>query len=399
MTTNQETDRTSLPSVLVLGGGRWARVIVDVLLTIVSDDTSVQMASPSGAGDLAQWLEATGRKDRVMLVERDEVDPPPGSAVLVANAAESHLESALWALTRRLPVLVEKPMALTGADVRRLRDGGARRDTLVAPALVFRFSHHLDSFCAALERCGMVERVELVWVDPAAEWRHGSPKRYDAGISVLEDCIPHAFSIFDRAFGASPTLENLAIGRGGAKVLMMLSSGTQMYDLVLERNGAARQRILRAFGRSGVVELDFSIEPGTLLIDGATQPAAPTPRDGPLAAMMRAFFLAVNGGPIDPRLTLDTALHAGDVTDMAMAQYRECLASLLGDRLLAGPDLDYAVAELLQRPGRLDGPQFEVASAELRLQLERGLARRGWADIEAAVYAARDLTVTSGAAH
>jgi predicted dehydrogenase len=399
MTEGKNRGGISVPSVLVLGGGRWARVITDVLLPLVSDDTVVQMASPSGGDDLSRWLESTGRQDRIVLVERDRALLSAGSAVIVANAARSHFESALWGLERGVPVLVEKPLALTSADASRLHEFAKGRGALLAPALVFRFSRYLESFAKVVAHRGPIERVELAWTDAAVELRHGEVKRYDPGVSVLEDCLPHVASVLDVAFGVAPALKDLTVERGGACIRLELSGSGQSYGVLLERNASSRKRILRAIGRFGTTELDFTVEPSSLCFDGVLQPeTAPQGEAGPLATMIRAFLGAAAGGPVDPRLSFDVALHASALTEAAMTPYRHELATALMAGI-TGSDLDYAVAELLQRSARLDEEQIVRAGADLRRRLANGVAYRGWAGIEAAAAASRDLGLRGRPVH
>ena len=399
MTIGQEPGGLDLPSVLVLGGGRWARVITQVLLGVLTETTPVRMVSPAGARDLARWTKATGRRDRIEVLDRRPAEMPVGSVAIVANAAHSHVESTLWALQQGASALVEKPFAPTPADVQRMSDAAATHAVLLAPALVFRFASYLDDFRAVLAARAPVEQVELVWADAAAEHRHGEAKRYDPGVSVIEDCLPHVISVFNSVFGTLPEFDALSVERGGARVRMSLAAGLQRYDVVIERNAVERQRILRAFGASGVAELDFTEEPGTVLLDGVKQPATLWPvGDGPMARMIFAFLQAATGGPLDERLSIHPALHASHLTAASMLQYRQKLIERLAAGL-AGPDLDYAVAEQLQRGGRLAAGSFERAAAELERKLTEGVASGGWSELEAAVRDARGPALQSQSPH
>lgn len=399
MTIGQEPGRLDLPSVLVLGGGRWARVITQVLLGVLTDTTPIRMVSPAGAQDLARWTEATGWRDRIEVLDRRPEEVPIGSVAIVANAAHSHVESTLWALQQGASTLVEKPFAPTPSDVQHMSDTAAMYAVFLAPALVFRFASYLDDFREVLAVRAPVEQVELVWADAAAEHRHGEAKRYDPGVSVIEDCLPHVISVFNAVFGTLPAFEALTVERGGAKVRMSLAAGLRRYDVVIERNAVERQRILRAFGASGVAELNFTEEPGTVVLGGVKQPPTRWPvGGGPMVTMIGAFLKAATGGPLDERLSIRPALHASQLTDASMLQYRQKLIERLAAGL-AGPDLDYAVAELLQRGGRLAAESFERAAAKLERKLTEGVASGEWSVLEAAVRDARGPAFPSQSPH
>lgn len=399
MTIGQKSIRLNLPSILVLGGGRWARVVVDALLAITTDKTPVLMASPAGGEELVRWIAAARLDDRVAVIDKTQVTLRPGSAVIVANSAHSHVESTLWALEQARAVLVEKPFAPTIYDVQRLMEVAAKYDVLLAPALVFRFAPYLDHFASILEGLGSIERVELIWTDPAAEYRHGELKRYDPGVSVIEDCLPHVASLFAAAFGSAPDLKSLEVERGGARVKLDLLAGSQSYDVLLERNATSRRRILRAFGPWGGLELDFTAEPISMRLNGLSLPTSPSAdEDRPLTAMLRAFLRAATGEAIDSRLSVAPALFAAALTEISLVRYRQAvIASVNGG--LVGPDLAYAVAELLQRPGRLDTESLELASAELQRRLACSGPFSEWDQLEAMACEVRRLVAGSETAH
>jgi predicted dehydrogenase len=390
MTSGREPGRLDLPSVLILGGGRWARVIAEILLPIVTEATPVCMASPTGAANLARWVEMSTERERIQILEKRPDTLPPRSVVIVANAARSHVESSLWALGQGASVLVEKPFALTTGDASLLVRAAAEYSALLVPALVFRFASYLDSFSTALVRRGPVERVELIWTDAAVEYRHGEAKSYDSSVSVVEDCLPHVISIFNSVFGTLPEVRTLAMGRGGATVRLELVAGAQTYQVVLERNAGARQRILRAAGASGVAVLDFTTEPGTVWLDGEMQSPVSWPAGkGPMARMLFAFLKAAMGEALDDRLSIEPALHASKLTAESMSRYRPQLIEGLKAGLF-GADLAYAITEQLQRDGRLAMEPLGRAVAALQQKLAEGTANGGWPDLEAAMRDARD---------
>lgn len=73
--------------------------------------------------------------DALTMIDRVRPD-----AVVVATPASSHLEIASYALDRCIPVLLEKPVAVTAADARKLLALEEASTTFVQPGHVLRFS-------------------------------------------------------------------------------------------------------------------------------------------------------------------------------------------------------------------------------------------------------------------
>lgn len=396
MMPDREPGGFDLPSVLVLGGGRWARVIAETLLGLLTESTPLLMASPAGARDLVHWIEQKGYGHRIAIVERHLLTLPRGAAVVVANAARGHVEAASWALRQGASVLVEKPLALTVGDARLLERIALQNNALLAPALVFRFAQFIDDFAMHVASGSQPGHVELVWQDGAAEHRHGEEKRYDPGVSVIEDCLPHALAIFASTIGTEPQLVGLDVQRGGARVDLKLADAAHSFAVTLERNGPGRRRIMRATSATDNVELDFTAEPGLLRHNGVLRARSlPSPQERPLAHMLRVFLSAATGGAVDARLSMQQSLHSAQVIEHAMSAYRIAALEQL-ESGLDGADLNYAMAELLQREGRLTSDQLELAAAALRRRLAEREAAIDQASIAVMVRNARDEVGGSG---
>lgn len=67
--------------------------------------------------------------------------------------------------------------------------------------------------------------------------------------------------------------------------------------------------------------LDFTVEPGTITIDGRAQNADPdwANAPSPLTKLLAAFLTAVAGGPLDGRLAAAHGVAACALADAALA--------------------------------------------------------------------------------
>jgi len=360
--------------VVVVGGGRWARQIVAVLYGLLPPQVPLTVYSPRGADAVAVWAAERGLARRLAVTGQwPDLAAPGRAAVVVANAARDHAEAARRALAGGAAVLVEKPLAVSLDEARDLQFHAAHCGVQLMAAHVLRFARYLDTYAGSLPPLAQVRAITLEWIDPVSEQRHGEAKQYDPAVPVYIDCLPHAVSVLQAVWGMLPEAAGPPVVQaGGARVTLPLSLAGRACRVTLQRNGAGRRRRVAVETEAGSVVLDFSQEPGIIRQDGQERGADPlwdtAPR--PLGSLLAAFLAAAAGGPADPRLSLDTGLAACGIAEAVTPAYDAAMLAWLADRLrLAdepGNDLRYALAELLQCHGRLEGPELELRVRRLR---------------------------------
>jgi predicted dehydrogenase len=374
-----ETGEATSPcpdDILIIGGGRWARQIVDVVCSLVPPSVGVVLDSRRNADAMTAWAQAHGLGGRIQV---SSAWPPTfvsrSTAVIVANAARDHDMAAAWAISSGLPTIVEKPIALTAATARHLTELARDRNVRFAAAHVFLFARYLENFATLVLGGGQVESLLIDWADPVCEERYGERKTYDAGLPVFADVLPHIVSIADGlGYGPPMSCRRVRVRRGGAAVQLELTAGGMLCTVNMERNAERRRRILQASVSGEVLQLDFSKEPGT--IDrGNSSKTADSYWDSkmrPVASMLLAFLKWAAGGERDARLDAGPGLQACKLIDQVSEMYREDLMPWLFARLaqpgIVDKDLRYALAERLQA----DGP---LHTAELDRQINAIRAR------------------------
>jgi hypothetical protein len=310
--------------VAVIGGGRWARVLTDVLCGIVAPSVAISVHSAHNAGGMLTWAEARGLGTRI----RVSPEWPHGlggasSAVIVANAARDHEGAVERSLLMGVPVLVEKPMALTAAAAARLTELAHRRKTRLAVAHVFLFARYLDRFTALAAAAGDAESLRVEWTDPRFERRHGEQKRYDPGLSILADLLPHVFSLVRALAPNGPDrCDQVSIRGDGAEAGLALALGDIPCDVLLARDSDRRRRVIEAGVGDEVFRLDFSEEPGLISCGTATTvgDAEWTNQPRPVATMLAAFLEWASGGEDDDRLDINLGLRACRMIDETLAR-------------------------------------------------------------------------------
>lgn len=338
-----------------MGGGRWARVYIDVLLQLLPFTSKVLIYSPRNGKLMDIWIHGQGVGERVKVFSSLPMLPASESmAVIVANAAVDHERSVEWAISKRAAVLVEKPLTLNFSASRRLVEKADRQGVYLAAAHVFLFARYLHSFKREVQTLGEVATIDILWADAAVEARHGEVKNFDPGLRIFEDCIPHVMSMLEVIDpGSSLVIAGLELFRGGAQLDLVLNSAARSYTVCLTRNGETRRRVLTTANSSGACALDFSYEPGTITNSSETMSALPdwASAQKPLSCMLEGFLVAAGGGHRDPRLQPEIGLRAARLIEDISPVYTAAQGEWLSKRLFSASDNDedlfYALREIV----------------------------------------------------
>lgn len=312
-------------SIAVVGGGRWARVYLRLLLARVDLVRGVVAVTPRNADDMRAWAVAEGFAARMSVAAEW---PDAGAAIdaaIVVNAAADHQATAERLLRARIPVLIEKPFAMSEAGARHLVDLAASHGTWLAAAQVFRFAGYLDRFAAVLGEAQGIADIAVTWCDPQTEQRYGDEKRNDPGLPLVIDVLPHVLSILE-TMRPAPVVQcqDVVVARGGTQIDLQLAVSGVPCAVRLAREAERRARIVEVTAKQRRAVLDFTVEPGEITIDGRSQTADPDwgSVPSPLTRLLAAFLSAVAGGAQDGRLAAAHGVAACALADAALALQR-----------------------------------------------------------------------------
>lgn len=354
-------------NIVIVGGGRWARVLTDVLCGLVPSSVAISVHSRHNIASMGAWAKDRGLEGRIQL---SAAWPPSFSgssnAVVVANAARDHAAAVEWALSEGIAVLVEKPMALTSDAANRLANLARERNVRFAPAHVFLFSRYIENFSKLIANAGEIQSLHVDWVDPELEERYGESKRYDPGVPVFSDWLPHIIPIVGVLLAKLPdSYRNLKVSRGGAAVEIELMAGDILCVIRLERNAERRKRVVQVNAGREVLQLDFSAEPG-IIRHGASVMTGDKYWNSdkrPVACMLTAFLKWAACGEIDKRLDIGPGLHACRIIDQTAEEYHSALMPWLIAKLAVPAPVDdslrYALSELLLAEGPLSAVELD----------------------------------------
>lgn len=343
--------------IALIGGGRWARVLLEVLCSLVPISVKISAHSPRNVDAMSQWVSARGLDRRIHVCsDYPKVVPEKTGAVIVANAAHDHEKAIEWALTECLPVLVEKPVTLSLASTQRMADLANKQKMYLATAHVFLFASYIEAFSKLVFNERNIVSIRVLWSDPQSENRYGEAKSYDPGLPIYADLLPHILSIVGAfKIGQAQLCENFSFFKGGAHLKINLVYGQIPCVIELIRNGNLRQRIIEVTTEKSKITLDFGIEPGIIYTDASELCGDPVwdinPK--PVAKMLLAFLQGAAGGVYDERLDNSIGLLASQLIDQTKPLYHAALSLWLNHEFevfqdCISSDLRYALTEILQ---------------------------------------------------
>lgn len=343
-------------NVAVIGGGRWSRVFTEVLCGLVPSFVRISVHSPRNAEAMSVWVSERRLDQRIHVSSGlPNFSSGPSNAMIVANAACDHEKAIEYALSKGVPVLVEKPLTLNFAASQRLADFARSQNTYFAAAHVFLFARYVEAFSKIITDENSIQFIRVLWMDPQYENRHSEAKSYDPGLAIYADWLPHIISMLGTLNSSqTPTCEKLEFLRGGAHLKMDFLLGDIPCVIELVRNGNCRQRVIEVTTQQKKISLDFANEPGTIVSEATARCGDPDWdfKPKPVARMLEAFLQGAAGGIRDARMDIAIGLRASHVIDQTSSIYHSALIPWLSKQILMlqgsdDSDFRYALSEIL----------------------------------------------------
>jgi predicted dehydrogenase len=296
-------------NIVLIGGGRWARVHARILSSLYPrvsrliwishhHRSSIESVAAKFPHDLdVQFFDSIAALKRLA----------PDAAVVCTSSA-SHAGNALSLLKLGLPVLVEKPLALNLKSALEVVNIAAQRNLTACVCLPLLKASYLRSYMEAF-RGRKIVQIGLHWFDPAQEERYGAHKQVDVNTSKVDEIVPHLWSILNVLLDEKDFSVLSVAAKSPGRAVIALSSGEVRIEAHLGRRALNRiRRIELDFADEGTAVLDFAIEPGKATVDGhhyrVDQNWDREPR--PLAAVITEFLDGV-GSAARPLSTPNTA--------------------------------------------------------------------------------------------
>lgn len=342
--------------IFIIGGGRWSKVLTEMVCSITPTKTKISVHSNYNFESITEWIIKKGLSNKVKVFATwPDFSIKESCVVIIANAARDHEKAIRWALSSKVPVLVEKPMALTSIAAKEVIEQASTQATYLATAHIFLFAGYLHNFYNIVKAAGKISQIHFFWEDPNSENRYGEKKQYDAGLPIFSDWLPHILSILGVLTpGLSQCCEKIKFSKGGADLEINLLLGDTPCIAKLVRNGNQRMRIIRVSINEKVYELDFSAEPGIIRYDSniISGDSDWEFKERPSELMLKAFLKGASVGEVDHRLDPSIGLASCRVIDQVAILYNSQKLTWLIEKLSNHNDIDeeirYALTEIVQ---------------------------------------------------
>ncbi len=271
----------TLRCIALFGGGRWSRVLLPVLRSLLPDDCEIVWITQHGYDRAVAWL--ADHPLHGLTIHR-AIDPPSDplsprfEAAIVATAPSTHAMYVHDLVRNHIPTFCEKPLTLDYLQATNLIELARANSVPLGVNLELHYASYLDQF---VELVGdqAINQVNIVWLDPWTEQRYGETKHGDFYTSIVHDMWPHCWSLLRRLMRVPTQLQLSDVKYDpidGVTMYVRSSEWTAQVRLC-RRNDQRTRRIELNHGTS---VLDFSQEPGCSMVNNkscAHQWAGPRP--------------------------------------------------------------------------------------------------------------------------
>ncbi len=343
-----------IKNVIIMGGGRWARVITEVLYDTLEPCVNISIYSPNNHSFMKEWIIKNNFKNQIKVIKSFPNSFSNSCIVIVANAARDHYNSSSMALRAGADVLVEKPITLNYKQAIELNNLAKKQNKIICASHVFLFAPYIENFSKLIQVNGKIEKMKITWEDSVIEKRHGELKNFDVGLPIIVDCLPHIFSIISKfvQIDIPHNSIKLKISSGGSKVNMYLESSLVPIEICLTRNGSKRRRLVETLVEGKKNTLDFSTEPGVIKLENKkiSGDLKWELKPKPLKQLLNAFLLGVNSRKFDDRLDFQFGIKVCKLIDESLRIYKNSQLRWVINKIkienYLDQDLAYAINEL-----------------------------------------------------
>ena len=125
---------------VIIGGGRWARVYIETVIKMLPSDTLISIHSEKNVKGMNVWAEKSCLQNRLKISNKlPDLKKNKNNAVIISNAAKDHAHFVKWGIEKKAKILVEKPLALNFKIASQLVELAKKDNIYLASAHVFIF--------------------------------------------------------------------------------------------------------------------------------------------------------------------------------------------------------------------------------------------------------------------
>ncbi len=251
----------------IIGGGRWGQVILSVLANMNVPFDRIVIVSKANTKEVSDKIAAINVVSNIpfenLLTISDLLTKYRIKAAIVVNSATQHFETALYLIRQGVHVLIEKPIVSSVKQMQILIDEAIKYNVVLVPGLNYLFCSYIKNFALLANNKSIPKKFYFRWIDVLNEERYGQVKKHDLTISVVEDVMPHVWSILYSIF-RQPRIKIQTCMQDNLSATLALLINQMKGEIILQRNGTKRERCITLEYDHELLTLDFAVEPGTI---------------------------------------------------------------------------------------------------------------------------------------
>lgn len=294
----------------IIGGGRWARVILTEAVKIKKGSLKIFIVSSKNNKFMKDWTENSLRNADITVMSSLPKTVNSRSFFYVLNETKERYDTLSRLLKFNSPVLVEKPLGLDYENVKQIISHYESKQIPLLSSSIFKFLG-CTSVVKNLLKEYQLRSIVVYWFDPKNEHKAGEEKKYESDVSPYLDALPHIVSLLDEIIEDSNYKFIDFQNSLGEFNLTLEMSDLIRVEVRSSRISPSRIRQINFLTSTGEVQYDFSgnetinIINRTLLT--STQMYVKT---SSIQKMLEKFLSVVDGKNVDPRFSHTSNLKA-----------------------------------------------------------------------------------------
>lgn len=304
-----------MKEILVFGGGRWSRQIIQELLLILNKNFNITIISPRNFENMIEWSKRELETDRVIIKKSFLPNEKKYIASIIANSVTDHYLSAKISLENYIPTIIEKPVTNSSYQTKQLIEFAHQQLTILCSANVFLYSNNIELFSKYISKKDKIDNFEFIWTDPQNETRYGEIKKSDTSISVYANYLPHVISICKILFATDQfAIKNIKMLENNNQAIIEVKINNIICLIKLNRNGNKRQRIIKMKSQNDEIRFDFTDETPKLFINNIKDINYEFDKnDRPLSKMLGTFLKSAETSCYESNLDINFGLKINEI--------------------------------------------------------------------------------------
>jgi predicted dehydrogenase len=248
-----------LKNLYLVGGGRWARVVLSEVLKLSDKELNITVVSEKNHLFMQEWIRKTFVNKKIIVLDKLPQTFARNSFLYVLNETALRYETLLKVLKFNIPVLVEKPLGLTYSEVDNVINLYETKKVPLLSAQVFRFLESISELKKIISEFEF-QSIVAYWSDPQFEFRLGEDKKYERVVPTFLDVLPHILSLLEEIIGDfGVSFESIFFNEIENDFMLYLRIDRSIeLRINYSRVDLARVRQLEFSSQSGLVNYDFA---------------------------------------------------------------------------------------------------------------------------------------------